>query len=233
MRTVGEANALTTTHSALNVKSTRSNLLNVNELPSCLCTLSIRVALLADHSPCESSAVKVLFTEDELRAGVERLAREITAYYDGRAVTIIGVLTGSVVLLADLIRQLEMPLRVGVVQASSYRGPATERGQLTLNTELMPAVAGREVLLVDDILDTGHTLAEVIRLTRELQPLSVRSCVLLWKKARQEVHLEPDHIGFEIPNEFVVGYGLDYEDEYRNLPYIAALEPSDLAGRIV
>ena len=160
------------------------------------------------------------------------MAAEINAHYAGRPLTIIGVLTGSVVLLADLIRLLEMPLRVGVVQASSYRGTATTRGQLHINSDLMPDIAGRDVLLVDDIYDTGHTLDEVIRLMQELGPTSVRSCVLLVKQGRQEVDVAIDHIGFEIPNEFVVGYGLDYQDEYRNLPYLAALESDDLADRM-
>jgi hypoxanthine phosphoribosyltransferase len=174
--------------------------------------------------------MKTLLSEAELRRGVERMAAEINTFYDGRPLTIIGVLTGSVVLLADLIRLLEMPLRVGVVQASSYRGAATTRGKLHINHELMPDIAGRDVLLVDDIFDTGHTLAETVRLMRTLGPTSVRTCVLLLKKERQEVDMPVDHVGFDIPNEFVVGYGLDYQDEYRNLPFLAALEESDLAS---
>jgi hypoxanthine phosphoribosyltransferase len=174
--------------------------------------------------------MKTLLSESDLRAGVARLATEINAYYLDRPLTIIGVLTGSVVLLADLIRLLEMPLRVGVVQASSYRGAATTRGSLHINHESMPDIARRDVLLVDDIYDTGHTLAETVRLMRELGPASVRTCVLLLKRGRQEISMAVDHVGFEIPNEFVVGYGLDYQDEYRNLPYLAALEECDLAS---
>ena len=174
--------------------------------------------------------MKTLLSESELQAGVKRLAAEINTHYAEKPLTIIGVLTGSVVLLADLIRLLEMPLRVGVVQASSYRGNSTTRGELHINSELMPDVAGRDVLLVDDIFDTGHTLAEVIRLIHELGPTSVRSCVLLLKHGRQEVDVPIDHIGFDIPDEFVVGYGLDYQDEYRNLPHLAALEDDDLAS---
>jgi hypoxanthine phosphoribosyltransferase len=176
--------------------------------------------------------MKTLLTEAELRRGVERLAAEINLFYADRPLTIIGVLTGSVVLLADLIRLLEMPLRVGVVQASSYRGAATTRNSLAINHELMPDITQRDVLLVDDIYDTGHTLAEMVRRMRALGPASVRTCVLLLKQGRQEVDLPVDHVGFDIPNEFVVGYGLDYQDEYRNLPYLAALEASDLASRM-
>ncbi len=175
--------------------------------------------------------MKTLLSETELRASLERMAGEINAHYAGRPLTIIGILTGSVMLLADLIRLLEMPLRVGVVQARSYHGATTVRGKLHINAELMPDIAGRDVLLIDDIYDTGHTLAEVIGLMRRLGPTSVRSCVLLVKEGRQEVDVPVDHVGFEIPNEFVVGYGLDYQDEYRNLPFLAVLEDDDLASR--
>ncbi len=173
--------------------------------------------------------MKTLLTEEELSAGVQRMADEISSTYQDTPLTIIGILTGSVVLMADLIRQLEMPLRVGVSLASSYRGATTTRGELTINSEMMPDIKGRHVLLVDDIFDTGHTLGELIKLTKELQPVSVRSAVLLRKHGRQEVaDLEPDFVGFDIPNEFVVGYGLDYQDAYRNLPFVATLEPAEI-----
>jgi hypoxanthine phosphoribosyltransferase len=174
--------------------------------------------------------MKTLLTEQQLQAGVERVAGDVTACYEGRPLTIIGILTGSVVLLADLIRLLEMPLRVGVLQARSYHGATTTRGELLINDELMPDVSDRDVLLVDDIFDTGHTLSHVIDRIGSLQPASVRSLVLLYKEGRREVELAPDFIGFRIPDEFVVGYGLDYEDEYRNLPFLAALEEEDLRG---
>jgi hypoxanthine phosphoribosyltransferase len=138
-------------------------------------------------------------------------------------------MTGSVVLLADLIRLLDMPLRVGVVQARSYRGNATTPGQLSINSESLPDIAGRHVLVVDDIFDTGHTLFELLDQFDAMNPASLRSAVLLRKKGRQQVAMVPDHVAFEIPDEFVVGYGLDYRDEYRNLPHLAALESIDLA----
>ncbi|MGE0755731.1 MAG: hypoxanthine phosphoribosyltransferase [Pirellulaceae bacterium] len=168
-----------------------------------------------------------MLTVDQLRTGVQRLAAEITTTYASRPLTIVGVMTGSVVLLADLIRLLEMPLRVGVLQASSYRGEMS-RGELTIHAAMTLDIAGRDVLLVDDILDTGHTLARTIATLSELAPQSLRTCVLLRKLGRQEVELEPDFVGFEIPDEFVVGYGLDYRDHYRNLPFLATLEPGDL-----
>ena len=170
--------------------------------------------------------MKTLLNEDQLNEGVQKLADSINAEYGDRPLTIVGVLTGSIVLLADVIRKLEMPLRVGVVQTSSYSG--TERGALTINAEMMLDITGRDVLLVDDIFDTGHTLTEVIELMNELGPSSVKSAVMLLKTGKQKVELRPDFVAFNIPDEFVVGYGLDYNDEYRNLPYLAALEESDI-----
>jgi hypoxanthine phosphoribosyltransferase len=172
--------------------------------------------------------VKTLLSEQQLRDGIARMAQEITDYADGRPLTIVGIMTGSLVMLADIIRVLDMPLRVGVVQASSYRG-GTTRGELVINSELMPDIRDRDVVLVDDIFDTGHTLVRVVDLMEKLNPSSIRSAVLLRKLGRQEVDAEPDFVGFEIPDEFVVGYGLDYQDEYRNLPFLAALEPEDIA----
>lgn len=172
--------------------------------------------------------MKQLLNAEQVREGVSRLAEEIRAHYGEAPLTIVGVLTGSVVLLADLIRELDMPLRVGVVQARSYRGAATTPGRLTINTDLLPDVGGRHLLLVDDIFDTGQTLQELIRQFQTFSPLSVRSAVLLSKRGRQRVSIRPDHVAFEIPDEFVVGYGLDYRDAYRNLPYVAALEAEEL-----
>jgi len=174
--------------------------------------------------------VKVLLDENELKNGVNELAAAINKEYANRPLTIIGVLTGSVVLLADVIRKLEMPLRVGVVYTSSYDG--TKRGALTINADMMLDVTDRDVLLIDDIFDTGHTLTEVIELMDDLGPMSVKSAVLLSKTGKQEVDYRPDFVAFDIPDEFVVGYGLDYNDEYRNLPYLASLEPADIHSSV-
>jgi hypoxanthine phosphoribosyltransferase len=173
--------------------------------------------------------MKTLLSKEELHDGVMRMAEQVLACYKDRQLTIVGVLTGSVVLMADLIRLIDLPMRVGVLQASSYRGATTTRGELVINSELMLDISGRDVLLVDDIFDTGHTLARVVQKMHDFEPTSIRSAVLLRKHGRQEVKYEPDFVAFEIPDEFVVGYGLDYEDMYRNLPYLAALEPEDIA----
>jgi hypoxanthine phosphoribosyltransferase len=174
--------------------------------------------------------LKILLSEQQLRGGVARLADEINEHYRGEPLTIIGVLTGSVVLLADLIRLLTMPLRVGVIQARSYRGTSTTPGELTIQADLLPDIRGRQVLVVDDIFDTGQTLLKLSEQLGTLQPATLRLAVLLRKQGRQRVAIEPDYVGFEIPDEFVVGYGLDYQDEYRNLPYVASLEAAELAA---
>jgi hypoxanthine phosphoribosyltransferase len=173
--------------------------------------------------------VKQLLAEEQIRAEVRRMAREIAAYYAARPLTAIGVLCGSMILVADLIRCLDLPMRVGVIQARSYRGPTTTPGALTVNDSMLPDIRGRDVLLVDDIFDTGRTLAALTAQMHSLGANSVRTAVLLNKQGRQEVNLRPDHVCFDIPDVFVVGYGLDYEDAYRHLPYVAVLEAHDLA----
>jgi hypoxanthine phosphoribosyltransferase len=167
--------------------------------------------------------MQTLIPADDIARRVHDLAGEIARHYQGRPVTIIGVLTGCLIFLADLVRQLDLPLQIHLVQASSYRGAATAPGQLQLRLDTLPELAGRDVLLVDDILDTGQTISKVVEELRQRGAASVRVAVLLRKEGRQQVICEPDYIGFVIPNAFVVGYGLDYNDEYRHLPHIAVL----------
>ena len=174
--------------------------------------------------------MKVLLSAEQVREGVDRVAAEVSEFYADRPLTIVGVLTGSIVLMADLIRRIDMPLRVGLVQASSYRGATTEPGELTVNMDLLPDIQGRDVLLVDDIFDTGKTLIALSEQLKKFTPNSLRTAVLLRKHGRRSVAMEPDHVAFEIPNSFVVGYGLDYHDAYRNLPYLGALEEHEITG---
>ncbi len=176
--------------------------------------------------------MKTLLSESQLRGGVDEMAQAITRRYGGNPLTIVAVMTGSLVLLADLIRQLNMPVRVSLIQASSYRGH-TEPGQLWIRDDMMLDVTGRDVLVVDDIFDTGKTLQRVVECVGEMDPNSVSSAVLLHKEGRQQVALTPDFVAFRIPDEFVVGYGLDYQDLYRNLPYLAVLEPSEIEAETV
>lgn len=168
--------------------------------------------------------MKVLITEDQIRERVSTLGRQIEADYQGKPLTIVAILTGSLILLADLIRQIELPLRVALLQASSYKGATTTATTLVVNETFAPDVSGRDVLLLDDILDTGHTMSTLVARMSDRGAHSVKTAVLLRKIGRQEIHLEPDYCGFAIPDEFVVGYGLDYDDDYRHLPYIGVLE---------
>jgi hypoxanthine phosphoribosyltransferase len=168
--------------------------------------------------------VDILITEDRIQERVRQLGAQIETDYHGKPLTIVAVLTGSLILLADLIRQIHLPLRVALLQASSYKGARVTAGPLVINEAFLPDVAGRDVLLLDDILDTGHTLATLVRRMSDRGARSVRTAVLLRKVGRQQVHLEPDYCGFTIPDAFVVGYGLDYNDDYRHLPHVAVLD---------
>jgi hypoxanthine phosphoribosyltransferase len=172
----------------------------------------------------------ILLPADRIQARVAELAGRVAEDYRGRPVTIVGVLTGSLMFLADLVRHLDLPLRLGFVQASSYRGPATAPGEFHFLPELLPDVRGRHVLLLDDILDTGQTLSRLVAHLNGLGPASVRTAVLLRKVGRQRVPFEPDYCGFDIPDVFVVGYGLDFNDEHRHLPHVAVL-PAPPDGR--
>jgi hypoxanthine phosphoribosyltransferase len=167
--------------------------------------------------------MKILLSADDIQRRVAEMARQIAEDYRGQPVTIVGVLTGCLMFLADLVRRLDLPLRIVLLQASSYRGATTTPGTLRVQPELLPDMRGRHVLLLDDILDTGQTLAYLREHLQTLGLASLRIAVLLRKRGRQTVPLDVDYRGFDIPDAFVVGYGLDYNDEYRHLPYVAVL----------
>jgi hypoxanthine phosphoribosyltransferase len=171
--------------------------------------------------------MEILIPAERIQTRVAELARQIALDYHNRPITIVGVLTGSLFFLADLVRHLDLPLRIGLIQASSYRGTTTA-GALHIQPELVPDVRGRHVLLIDDILDTGQTVAYLSSHLQTLGAASLRVAVLLRKHGRQKFVFEPDYCGFDIPNAFVIGYGLDYNDEYRNLPYIATLPATEV-----
>lgn len=167
--------------------------------------------------------MQILISAERIQQRVDELAKQIAADYQGKPVTIVGVLTGCLMFLSDLVRRLDLPLRLCLIQASSYRGAVTSPGTLHVQRELVPELRGRHVLLLDDILDTGQTLGFLVEHLRGLEVASLRVAVLLRKQGRQKVALEPDYFGFDIPDAFVVGYGLDYNDEYRHLPHVAVL----------
>lgn len=167
--------------------------------------------------------MEVLIAADRIRSRLDEMAREISRTYDGKAVTVVGILNGCLMFVADLIRRIDLPLRLAFITASSYRGSATTPGRLEVRDELLPDLTDRHVLLLDDILDTGKTLTRVVAHLINRGAASVKVGVLLRKLGRQEVPFEPEFVGFAIPDKFVVGYGLDFNDEYRHLPYIGVL----------
>lgn len=172
--------------------------------------------------------MKILLPAETIQHRVAELATQIAAdYRDRQPLTIVGVLTGCLMFLADLVRRLNVPHRISLIQASSYRGETTTPGELMIDPALLGDLRGRHVLLLDDILDTGHTLVQLQRYLQQRGVKSLRTVVLLRKIGRQKVAVEPDYFGFEIPDAFVVGYGLDYNDDYRHLPDIVILPSQD------
>jgi hypoxanthine phosphoribosyltransferase len=165
-----------------------------------------------------------LLTAQQISERVRALGEQITRDFHGRPLTVIGVLHGSVVFVADLIRAIAAPHHLGFVLASSYRGTATSPLALHLWMDALPDISGRNVLLVDDILDTGRTLTALKERLQERGAADVRTAVLLWKRERTETGVAPDYFGFEIPDRFVVGYGLDFNGDFRHLPFIAVLD---------
>jgi hypoxanthine phosphoribosyltransferase len=172
--------------------------------------------------------VRRLIEAADIQTRVTELGRQITADYLGRPLTVVGVLTGSLVLVSDLIRTIELPLRVGMIRASSYAGRTTKGTEVQVDLNLLPDVRARDVLIVDDVFDSGRTLTALVERLQTCEAASVRAAVLLWKERPRETEWTPDYFGFRIPDVFVVGYGLDYNDEHRSLPYVAALDPADL-----
>ncbi|MEI6467369.1 MAG: hypoxanthine phosphoribosyltransferase [Verrucomicrobiota bacterium] len=168
---------------------------------------------------------EVLLTEAQIHRRVKSLAREIKEIYGDGELTIISLINGAVMFTADLMRQIDNPVRLDCIRVSSYGGKTKSIGTPQVIYNLTLDIAHRDVLIIDDILDTGKTLQLVGQLVRKLKPASLRTCVLLDKKARREVDLEADFVGFEIPDKFVVGYGLDFNERYRNLPGIGVLRP--------
>ena len=173
--------------------------------------------------------MRMLLSSAQLAEGIERLAAEVGGDTSEKPLTVIGVLTGSIMVVADLIRRLEGPVQLNMVWASSYRGTATSPGRLDLRLDLLPDLTGHDVLVVDDIFDSGRTMQALMEELRQRGATRVRSLVLLRKHGRAEVAMEPDFVGFDIPDAFVVGYGLDFDGLWRHLPYLAALDDDDIA----
>jgi hypoxanthine phosphoribosyltransferase len=169
---------------------------------------------------------EILLTEEQIQTRVTELGAAITGDYQGQGLTLVSVLKGSLPFMADLMRAIEVPLRIDLMEVSSYGGATTESsGLVRILKDLSTSIEGEDVLIVEDIIDTGLTLNYLVRYLRGKKPASLRICTLLDKPARRLVDIEVDYRGFTIPDQFVVGYGLDYGELYRNLRFVGVLRP--------
>lgn len=197
--------------------------LAVGKTPECPALVTLIMDPLPSPLPADG---RILFSAAAIGARLDALAEEITAYYQARPLTVLAILNGSLPFAADLLRRIPLPLRMECLGVASYHGTTESSGTVTFHQQALPPVQGRDVLLLDDILDTGRTLHAVRqRLLAEAAPRSVRVAVLLRKKKRRAEPLEADYAGFDIGDEFVVGYGLDYQGHYRNLPDVWLFTP--------
>jgi hypoxanthine phosphoribosyltransferase len=172
----------------------------------------------------QSDIERVLFDGPAIHKRLEEMAAQITADYSDRELKVIAILTGSLMFMSDLLRRIPLPLRLDCLSVASYHGKTKASGDVIFKQLSVPDVADRDVLILDDILDTGHTLAAVRRRLETAKPRSIRVCVLLSKRKQRARDVDVDYIGFEIEDEFIVGYGLDFMEQYRNLPYLAVLK---------
>ena len=171
----------------------------------------------------ERAVGEVLIEADALRARVAELGEEISAYYEGRDLLLIGVLKGAIFFMADLMRQIDVPCEVDFMAISSYGAGVDSSGVVRILKDLDVSVEGRNVLVVEDIVDSGLTLSYLLRNLEARDPASLEVCALLTKPERRESDVHCRYVGFEIPNRFVIGYGLDFAERYRNLPYVGVL----------
>jgi hypoxanthine phosphoribosyltransferase len=169
--------------------------------------------------------LEILITEEQIRQRTRELAEEISRAYEGRDLHLICVLKGGVVFLVDLMKELTVPHSVDFMATSSYGAGTESSGVVRILKDLDDPIAGRDVLIVEDIIDSGNTLDYLTRILREREPSSLRVCTLLNKQDRREVDVPIDYVGFNIPNKFVYGYGLDLDQLYRNLPFVAVFKP--------
>lgn len=173
----------------------------------------------------EQDMQEILLTEAQLKTRIAEMAAQITKDYAGKDLLVVGVLRGCFVFMADLVRNLALPLVLDFVSASSYGSGTTSSGDVQFKLDLSEDIAGRDVLVVEDILDTGNTLSKLLENLRRRGPNSVKLCVMLDKPDRRTRPIEADYVGFTIPDAFVVGCGLDYDQKYRQLPYVGILKP--------
>ncbi len=173
---------------------------------------------------------EILLTEQQITERVAELGAQLAGDYQGRDPVLVSVLKGSIIFLADLVRSTPVPLSIDLMELSSYGASTKSSGQVRILKDLSGPIKGRDLIVVEDIIDTGLTLNYLLKYLRDRGPKSVRICCLLDKPARRLAEIEIDYRGFTIPDRFVIGYGLDYDERYRNLPYIGVLKPSVYGG---
>ena len=179
-----------------------------------------------EDTPCPSEDLdSILVSEEAIQARLKELGHEITAAYQGRELAVIGIINGAVIFVADLIRRIKLPLQLDCIRVSSYRDETKPVQTPEVIDKIRLDLEGVDVLLIDDILDTGNTLAAITKVILDMHPASLKTCVLLDKQTPRKINFNADFVGFEIPDEFVVGYGLDFAERYRQLPCIGVLKP--------
>ena len=178
----------------------------------------------------EKDIESVLFSEEQLKRRVREIAAEIEKDYAGKEIMLISVLRGSFVFMADLCRAIDLPCTIDFMSVSSYGSGTSSTGQVQITKDLSGDISGKHILVVEDILDSGNTLSYLLKLLEQRKPASIRLCTLLDKPERRVKPVEVHYSGFTIPDAFVVGYGLDYAEHYRNLPYIGILKPEVYGG---
>jgi hypoxanthine phosphoribosyltransferase len=182
------------------------------------------VRSVSTHTELERDVAEILIEEDRLRSRVQELGEEVSADYAGRDLLLIGVLKGAVFFMADLMRTLTIPCEIDFMAISSYGAQTDSSGVVRILKDLDINIEGRDVLVVEDIIDSGLTLSYLMRNLESREPASLEVCALLTKPERREIDVPVRYIGFEIPNRFVIGYGLDFAERYRNLPYVGVLD---------
>ena len=178
----------------------------------------------------EKDIQEVLFSEERLARRVGEIAEQITRDYQGKEIMLISVLRGSFVFMADLCRRIDLPCTIDFMSVSSYGNGTSSTGQVQITKDLSSDITGKDLIVVEDILDSGNTLSYLLRVLEQRKPASIRLCTLLDKPERRVKPVEVHYSGFTIPDAFVVGYGLDYAEKYRNLPYIGVLKPEVYGG---
>ena len=172
-----------------------------------------------------SEKIKVLLSEEEVDSRIKQIAAKVSKDYAGKEIHLICVLKGGVFFTCELAKRITVPVSLDFMSVSSYGDDTKSSGVVKIVKDLDQPLEGKDVLIVEDILDTGVTLSHLVPMLKLRRPNSVRLCTILSKPSRRKVDIEPDYCGFEVPDEFVVGYGLDYDEKYRNLPYVGVLKP--------